>query len=128
VTVTHVNHNPVIGGGGIAGPALAVRGQALSYAAVFTDADVLDTHTALISWGDSTSTAGSVSEILGAGATAGSHTYTASGTYTITWTIADNHGGTVTATKQITISAAAIEPDPTDPSKTAPFVRGDTGN
>src|SRR5207237_10369568 len=43
ITVTHVNHNPVIGSGGIAGPALAVRGQALSYAAVLTDADVPDT-------------------------------------------------------------------------------------
>src|SRR5262249_26281699 len=46
----------------ILGPAVGVPGQTLSYAALFTDVDIRDAHTAVIHWGDGSSTPGSVSE------------------------------------------------------------------
>jgi hypothetical protein len=66
-------------------------GGPISASAGFTDAGVLDTHTAVWDWGDGT-TSGTVTEANGSGTVADSHTYTAAGVYTIKLTVTDNNG------------------------------------
>lgn len=76
--------------------------------ASFTDAGVLDTHTANWNWGDGNITTGTVTESNGSGTVSDSHTYTSFGTYTITLTVTDNdiasgqNSAPVTVVKQIT--------------------------
>ncbi|HYZ59822.1 MAG TPA: PKD domain-containing protein [Nitrososphaeraceae archaeon] len=57
----------------------------------FTDAGVLDTHTASWNWGDGNTTTGTVTESNGSGSVSDSHAYAAAGVYTITLTITDNN-------------------------------------
>lgn len=67
----------------------------------FADADRLDTHTAVIDWGDGTTSSGTVTEGSGAstdGSLTGSHAYTAAGFYTVT--VADGFGHAVSNTSR----------------------------
>jgi len=59
----------------------------------FTDPGFLDTHTAVWSWGDGTTSPGTVTESGGSGSVGGSHAYTAAGVYTVTLTATDDDGG-----------------------------------
>ena len=61
--------------------------------ASFTDPGTLDTHTCSISWGDTTSSAGTVVEANGSGTCTGSHTYATGGLKTITVNVTDDDGG-----------------------------------
>lgn len=65
----------------------------VSASASFTDPGVLDTHVASWSWGDTTTSAGIVSELNGSGSVTGSHIYSAAGVYTVTLTVTDKDGG-----------------------------------
>lgn len=71
---------------------------AVSFTSVpFTDPGVLDTHTASFSWGDSSSSTGTVNESNGDGTVSGSHTYTSAGIYAPSLTVTDKDGGADTA-------------------------------
>jgi hypothetical protein len=59
--------------------------------APFSDQGTLDTHTASISWGDTSAT--NVGAVAQPGPVTGSHTYTANGTYTIGVTVTDDDSG-----------------------------------
>lgn len=63
----------------------------------FSDAGVADTHSATWSWGDGTSTTGSVVEQDGSGTALGSHVYAAPGVYTVSVAIDDDDGGSTSA-------------------------------
>ena len=96
----------------IVGLAAAVRGQSLNFADAFTDAGVLDTHTAVFKWGDGTTSAGAVTELHGAGSIAASHLFKASGTYVVSLTITDKDGLSTTVTQSVKIGSVLVEPDP----------------
>ncbi|MGZ6972458.1 MAG: PKD domain-containing protein [Acidimicrobiia bacterium] len=91
-SVTVANELPVVGP--VSAPSGTVAaGQTISVSAPFTDAGTNDTHTATVSWGDLTSSPGSVTESGGSGTVAASHTYAAAGLYTITVTVTDDDFG-----------------------------------
>ena len=68
-------------------------GTAVTVNGAFTDAGILDTHTATINWGDGSSSSGAVSETNGIGTVTGTHVYTAAGIYSVQLTVTDNDGG-----------------------------------
>jgi len=73
--------------------------------ATFTDADALDTHTVLMTWGDGASERQS----LAAGTTAfsASHVYAASGTYTVSATVTDPANESTNATAQVVVTISS---------------------
>jgi hypothetical protein len=82
---------------------VAAGGQ-VTIAAIFTDAGILDTHTATIEWGDGTMSAGVVTQGSGSGSIAASHVYPTSGLYMITVTLIDDDGGS--AQRSVTTATA----------------------
>ena len=73
--------------------------------ATFTDPDALDTHDVSMSWGDGATAL----QTLAAGTTtfSASHLYAASGTYTVTATVADPANTSATATTQVVVTVPA---------------------
>src|SRR2546423_1105757 len=94
------NHAP-------AGLLLGVTGSGANVTvdATFTDADVLDTHEVLVTWGDGASER----QTLAAGTTAfsASHVYAASGTYTVTATVTDPANESTNATAQVVVTISS---------------------
>ncbi|GAA1918885.1 lectin-like domain-containing protein [Nocardioides marmoribigeumensis] len=86
------NHAPEVG----ALSADATGACAVTASARFTDPDAADTHTAEFSWGDTTSSPGTVVEsaVTGTatGTATGTHTYGSAGSYTIGVTVTDQDG------------------------------------
>ena len=73
----------------------------------FSDVGVLDTHTAIIDWGDGIVEAGVVSESDGSGTVSGSHTYGDNGVYTVTVTVIDDDGDADWNTLTVTVNNVA---------------------
>lgn len=78
-------------------------GAMITLGAAFTDANVADTHTALWTWGDGTSSAGVVVESAGSGTVQGTHTYAAAGFYSVTLTVTDSTGRTGSVTRALVV-------------------------
>jgi hypothetical protein len=104
------DHDPVVVGlnltnaapvvGEVTGPSTATpAGSPVTVSAPFTDADPLDTHTASVSWGDGSTSAGTVT----GGAVSGDHVYTAAGVYTVTVTVTDQWGNAGTGTTTVVV-------------------------
>ncbi len=70
--------------------------QSTAVSAAFTDSDDSNAHTATWSWGDGTSSAGTVNQA--ANSVAGSHTYATPGVYAISVTVMDGSGNDATKT------------------------------
>ncbi len=79
-------------------------GDAASVSLGFTDPGSNDTHTATVTWGDTTSSTASVSEAAGAGTASVSHTYALPGLYSVSMTLEDDNGASVVETAQITVN------------------------
>ena len=65
----------------------------VDFEGAYSDIGTQDTHTAVWDWGDSSTSAGTVTEIDGSGTVTGSHTYSVPGDYTITLTVTDDDTG-----------------------------------
>ena len=65
----------------------------VDFEGAFSDVGTQDTHTAVWDWGDSSTSAGTVTEIGGSGTVTESHTYSVPGDYTITLTVTDDDTG-----------------------------------
>ncbi|MEO8195177.1 MAG: PKD domain-containing protein [Thermoanaerobaculia bacterium] len=80
-------------GGGVADSYLAGReGDLVRLRAAFSDAGILDTHTATIDWGDGDSAPGAISEEEGQGFVLGQHTYRDDGDGTVGVCVSDDGG------------------------------------
>ena len=80
----------------------SVAGANVTVNASFNDPDALDTHRVVVNWGDDTS----ATQDLVAGATtfAASHVYGASNTYTVSATVTDPAGASISATTQVVVT------------------------
>jgi hypothetical protein len=90
-SVTVENVAPVITSlqNGALGCGSAAPGESIHVSGAFGDVGTLDTHSAIIDWGDGTVTNGEVSGL----AVAGQHPYSTGGIYTITLRVSDDDGG-----------------------------------
>ncbi len=79
-------------------------GSAANVSVDFTDAGTNDTHTVTVAWGDTLSSAGTVTEAGGTGSASAAHTYALPGLYTISITLTDDDGGTIATSAQITVN------------------------
>jgi PKD repeat protein len=68
----------------------AKQGSVVSVSGSFADPGVLDTHTAVIDWGDGTTSAAALKESGGKGTLSGSHVYATGGIYNVTVRLVDN--------------------------------------
>jgi PKD repeat protein len=76
---------------------------------LFVDVGIVDTHTAIINWGDGSSLENAaVFFSSGSGALGGTHTYADDGVYTVILTIQDDDGGT--DTEQFTVTVKNVVP------------------
>ncbi len=90
--------------GPITAPVSPVQvGTLVTASAPFTDPGTLDTHTGVMDWGDTTTSAATIVETNGSGTATATHTYTAAGVYTLVLTITDKDGGSGTCTYQYVV-------------------------
>ncbi len=101
------NANPTIGLVTVPAGAVGV-GSTVNISAPFADPGTNDTHTVTVNWGDTTSSSGSVTEVLGSGSTTGSHNYGTAGSYTVTVTVNDDDGGTATSSAAVVVNGAPV--------------------
>lgn len=105
ITVTAVNDGADVDVPDVSGE----EGESIELSATFTDAEIADTHTAVIDWGDGTTSIGVVDEEDGSGTVTGSHIYADNGSYTVTVYVTDNHDTVGSATATVTV--ANVAPD-----------------
>ena len=106
--VTVNNVAPTVNAGG---DQTGYSGDIFNILGYFTDPGWLDTHTAIIDWGDGTIESGIVSEFMGAGTVSGSHVYLIAGIHTLTLTVTDDDGGVGADTLTITVMRITISID-----------------
>ncbi len=107
-TTTITNVNPHITGLSNTSPEVgdAAEGQSISITGSFTDVGIQDTHKAIINWGDGTVPA--IGMVASGGIMSGSHTYASGGIFTITVTLTDDDGGSVTSTTTAVITGVGV--------------------
>jgi PKD repeat protein len=86
-------------------------GSMVTASGTFTESDMDSTHTVKWDWGDGSASDGTVDETLKS--VAGSHVYTAPGTYTVKFTVTDGPGSARTS-DSATITIAVVSPPVAD--------------
>jgi hypothetical protein len=76
--------------------------------ASFVDPGVEDTHTVAVDWGDGTVETVAVDQGAGEGSVRPTHSYADSGEYTVTISLADDNGGTDTATVTVSVNDPVV--------------------
>ena len=114
-TVTITNAAPVLGTPTTSAGPIAT-GAAVNVAVPFTDIATNDTHTATVEWGDTTSSAATVTEAAGTGSAAATHSYTQPGIYLVTVTVEDDNGAATSTSVEILVNA------PPDADAGGPYV------
>jgi large repetitive protein len=109
-TITVNNVPPVITALTSSAPGVgdAKENQLMTISGAFTDVGTLDTHTAVIDWGDGTTGPGTIVESGGAGTFSGSHAYATGGIYAIHVTVTDDDTGSATAATTAVITGVGI--------------------
>ena len=106
------NAAPVISGvtntAGSVGSASA--GSTVTVGANFSDAGVLDTHSAVIDWGDGSTSTLAATSSNGQGSAKGSHAYAQGGVYTVTLKVRDNASpaGIAVTTTQVFVTGIGL--------------------
>jgi hypothetical protein len=111
----------------VSGPTLGVPGQPLAYQLDASESGLPSgtTYSYSVQWGDGSS----AQSFSGSSSTQASHVYTTPGVYTITVTAADPNGDiSVPVSTSVTLTTVAMETDPYDPTQTALYVGGTTGD
>src|SRR5690606_5722791 len=86
----------------------AREGELITATGSFTDIGTLDTHTAVIDWGDGTTSAAVVSELGGAGTFTGTHTYQFGGIYNVKVILTDDDTAQVVSVDTVFITGAGL--------------------
>lgn len=86
----------------ITAPSVAGKGTLVNLNATFSDSSSNSPHMASWNWGDGISSTGQVNE--SSSLVSGSHTYTSAGVFTITLTLTNSAGSTLTDSYQIVVS------------------------
>jgi len=82
--------------------------QELTFTGQFTDAGVLDTHTAIWDFGDGSTTTQTFGPGGGPTTFSTTHQFAAARTYAVTLTVRDKDGGTASATQNVTIQTIPL--------------------
>jgi hypothetical protein len=99
---TILNAPPVVDAGA---PFAVPQGALFTYdSAIFTDPGFLDTHTAVVDWGDGTVEASTVTEANGAGTVSADHSYAAAGIFSVTVCVTDDDGATACAGTEVAVN------------------------
>lgn len=69
------------------------EGESVTVSGAFTDVGTLDTHTAVVDWGDGNVTSATVIQGSGSGTFTADHAYVSGGVYTVTVTVTDDDTG-----------------------------------
>jgi hypothetical protein len=108
VTINGANVAPTAAINGVTHDTLVlVAGQPVTFTGGFTDPGQLDTHTSTLDWGDQTPVdtysfaAGVQTDVTD------EHAYAAAGSYSITYSVADDDGGTSSLAVKITVETPA---------------------
>src|SRR5262249_8718687 len=116
-TILVDNVTPTIGS--ISGPIIAVRGQPLTYTANWLHPGKVDQASELFTWEVTNGAGQAVAGGSGTLLASFSFTPTAAGTDRLWVTVVDKDRSSSLFTEALSVKAAALEADPTDPSKTA---------
>jgi Ca2+-binding RTX toxin-like protein len=81
-------------------------GEPVTISANFSDAGIPDTHTAMIAWGDGTTSAGTVNQLDGT--VSASHAYASGGVFTATITLTDDDGDIAIATTTAVVTGVGL--------------------
>ncbi len=86
----------------------AEEGETVTVSGAFTDVGTLDTHTAVIDWGDGDIEPATVVQAVGGGTYTADHTYLAGGVFTVTVTITDDDTGAASDSTLAVVTGVGI--------------------
>lgn len=101
------NATPVVG---FTAPARVTLGESLELSGLFSDAGVIDTHSAQVEWGDGTTEPAAVVESDGSGTFDAIHAYSSFGSYTVRACVADDEGAAGCAEAPVVVGDAPGPP------------------
>jgi Ca2+-binding RTX toxin-like protein len=84
------------------------EGEQVTVSGTFRDLNVTDTHTAIIYWGDGTSSSATISESNGLGSLSASHSYAQGGSYQVTVILTDSQQAQTEGDTEAVITGARI--------------------